>query len=215
MGNSPTNDIAWLSKGGRKDAQAISDHCRGGCHRRRAGRGRDRHHRHGQQRRHDRHAEAVLGLRGAASGHRPRVGRARGERAAPARDDRHRHRGRPVRRHDDRDLRGADLGGRGLARADGRSGRRLRHRGRAGAGARRPVLRGHALCAAVLRRELDDVLSQGPVRRGRHRGARAADLGGGRAAGPSSCTIQATRCTASACAASQAGARTWRSCPRS
>ena len=34
-------------------------------------------------------------------------------------------------------------------------------------------------------------------------------------AGPRSCTIPATRSTASACAASPAGARTWRSSPRS
>ena len=58
------------------------------------------------------------------------------------------------------------------------------------------------------------VLPHGPVREGRHQGARAADLASRSRSGPRSCTIPATRSTASACAASPAGARTWRSSPR-
>ena len=47
--------------------------------------------------------------------HQAQVGHARGRRAAPARHDRHRHQGRPVRRDDDRHVRNADLGQEGLA----------------------------------------------------------------------------------------------------
>ena len=111
-------------------------------------------------------------------GHQAQVGHARGRHAAPARDDRHRHQGRPVRRDDDRHVRDADLGQEGLAqRAQAR--RRLRRRRPAAGDAQRPVGRRQALRRAVLRRELDADVPQGPDRQGRHHVRRAPDLGPG------------------------------------
>ena len=116
-----------------------------GRRRRRAGHGRDRHDRHRQQRPHDRHAEALAAVREGAPGHQAQMGHARGERAAPARDHRHRHQGRPVRRHDHRHVRGADLGQEGLARADRRPAAPTTTSTTCCRRARRPVLRRQAL----------------------------------------------------------------------
>ena len=75
----------------------------------------------------------------------------------------------------------------------------------------RPVRRRQALCRAVLRRELDGDVPQGPVREGRADDARSADLGLHRRCGQEDHRQGRRTSTASACAARPAGARTWRS----
>ncbi|SOT40382.1 hypothetical protein F01_290046 [Burkholderia cenocepacia] len=57
-----------------------------------------------EQPRHDRVEEAVAGVREGEPRHQAELGDPRGERAAPARDDRHHDRQRPVRRDGDRHL---------------------------------------------------------------------------------------------------------------
>ena len=121
------------------------------------------------------------------------LGRARGERAAPARDDRHRDQGRPVRRHDHRHLRGADLGKQGWLEPTRRSRRRLRLR-RLLPPVRDGLSYEGTLYALPFYAESSmTVLPQGPVRRGRPRpcptsrpGSRSRELG------RASCTIQAS-----------------------
>ena len=71
-----------------------------------------------------------------------------------------------------------------------------------------PVRR-QALRRAVLRRELDGHVPQGPVREGRPDDARRADLGVHRRRRPQDHRQGQARSTASACAARPAGARTW------
>ena len=146
-------------------------------------------------------------LREGVSRHQAEVGHARRRRAAPARHDRHRHQGRPVRRDDDRHVRDADLGQEGLADGD-QARRRLRRRRPAAGDAQRPVGRRQALRRAVLRRELDADVPQGPRRQGRRHVPRARP-GTRCATPPRRCTIRRPASTASACAASRAGATTW------
>ncbi len=70
---------------------------------------------------HDPDAEADGRLHRQEPRHPAAVGDARGKRAARARHDRHRHKGRAVRRHDHRHLRGADLGEAAVAAAAGQA----------------------------------------------------------------------------------------------
>ncbi len=74
---------------------------------------------------------------------------------------------------------------------------------------RRGQRRRQALRRAVLRRELDDHVSQGPVREGRPHHAGEADLGLRRSTPPRRSPTSPRTSTASACAARPAGARTW------
>ena len=144
-------------------------------HRRRGHRPR---HRDRQQRSHDRNAEADAVLREGVSRHQGQMGDARGRRAQAAGHDRHRHQGRPVRRHDDRHVRNADLGEEGLAHRD-QARRQLRRRRPAAGDAQRPFGRRQALRRALLRRELDADVPQGPGRQGGRDVRRAPDLGPG------------------------------------
>ena len=79
---------------------------------------------------------------------------------------------------------------------------------------RRPFGRRQALRRAVLRRILDDHVSQGPVREGRAQDARRARPGTSSSTRPRSSPTRAPAPMASACAARPAGARTWPSLPR-
>jgi D-tagatose-1,6-bisphosphate aldolase subunit GatZ/KbaZ len=126
--------------------------------------GRHADDRDAEQPGHDRVEEAVAGVREGEPGHQAELGDPRGERAAPARDHRHHDRQRPVRRDGDRHLRDAAVGQARLARADDRAARRLRPQRHREDRARQPVVQRPAVRAAVLRRKLDDVLPQGPVR---------------------------------------------------
>ena len=153
-------------------------------------------------------------VRAAAPRHQAALGGAGGERAAPAPHHRHRHQGRPVRHHDRRQLRGADLGQAGLARADGRPTRRLRRERPAEAGPRRHQLQRQAVRGAVLRRERDAVLPDRPVPEGRASPCRPRRPTSRSPTPPPRSPTRTTRSTASACAASPAGARTWPSSPR-
>ena len=74
---------------------------------------------------------------------------------------------------------------------------------------------GQALRRAVLRRERDDHVPHRPVRGGRARPCRRARTGPSSPTPPARPPTAPTTSTASACAARPAGARTWRSSPRS
>src|SRR6516164_7051464 len=100
----------------------------------------------------------------------------RGECASREGHDRHCDESGPVRRADDRHLRGADLGQAGLAGA-AQPRCRLRCWRPPAADPQRPVVRRQALRRAVLRRKLDADVPQRPVREGGAHDARKADLG--------------------------------------
>ena len=143
------------------------------------GRPRDRHRRgHRQQRPHDRDAEAHAFLRAGQPRHPREVGHPRGRRAAPARHHRHRHAGRPVRRDDHRHARDAHLGQEGLAAGD-QARRQLRRRRPAARHPQRPVVGRQAVRRAVLWRELDADVPQGPGRQGRREVRRPSHVGPG------------------------------------
>ncbi len=140
---------------------------------------RHRHRRgHREQRPHDRDAEAHAFLRAGEPRHPREMGDVGRGRAAPARHHRHRHAGRPVRRDDDRHVRDPDLGQEGLAAGD-QARRELRHRRPAARDPQRPVVGRQALCVAVLWREFDADVSQGPGRQGGREVRRSPDLGPG------------------------------------